>query len=184
MRAKRVSHTLKPGVAGAEVVLLLVARAVRNVRLAIDAEHAAIRIEDRDRVEVRMPGALEEADRQHHAELARDRLEVRERRDSARAAARDCRCRTSCSMQKYGVSNSSGSRMICAPCFAASRTARFGLRDVAIDVPVAGELRRGDRDRPGRAAEMLGLHGNRLIGRKSCTRTSLPGGHVTVPAPG
>src|SRR6185437_289890 len=32
------------------------------------------------------------------------------------------RCRASCSMQKYGVSNSSGSRMICAPRAAASRT--------------------------------------------------------------
>src|SRR6266702_106807 len=32
------------------------------------------------------------------------------------------RCRLSCSMQKYGASNNSGSRMICAPRAAASRT--------------------------------------------------------------
>src|SRR6185503_13852737 len=40
---------------------------------------------------------------------------------SATALAR-LRCRTSCSMQKYGVSNSSGSRMTWAPRAAAART--------------------------------------------------------------
>ena len=37
------------------------------------------------------------------------------------------RWRESCSMQKYGVSNSSWMRMICAPRFAASRTSRSAV---------------------------------------------------------
>src|SRR3954454_20180475 len=37
------------------------------------------------------------------------------------------RCRLSCSMQKYGASNNSGSRMICAPRPAASRTSFSAL---------------------------------------------------------
>src|SRR5882724_7794847 len=37
------------------------------------------------------------------------------------------KCRLSCSMQKYGASNNSGSRMICAPRAAASRTSLCAL---------------------------------------------------------
>jgi hypothetical protein len=37
------------------------------------------------------------------------------------------RWRESCSMQKYGVSNNSWIRMICAPRFAASRTSRSAV---------------------------------------------------------
>src|SRR5882757_5185072 len=48
-------------------------------------------------------------------------LKCRTARFSATLQAR-FRCRLSCSMQKYGASNNSGSRMICAPRAAASRT--------------------------------------------------------------
>ena len=51
-----------------------------------------------------------------------------------------CRWRTSCSMQKYGVSKSSGSRMICAPARGGGAHGRLALGDVVVGVPVAGEL--------------------------------------------
>src|SRR5215470_1599840 len=66
----------KAAVTRGEVVLLLIAGAVRNVRLAVDAERVTVGIEDGDGIEVRATGALEEADRQHHFELARHTREV------------------------------------------------------------------------------------------------------------
>lgn len=57
-------------VARREIVLLGIAGAVGDVRLAVDADGAAVRIEDRDRVELRLARALEEADGQDHAEFA------------------------------------------------------------------------------------------------------------------
>jgi hypothetical protein len=47
------------------------------VRLAVNAQHLAIGIDHRERVVVRIVGPLEEAQRQHYAELGRERLETR-----------------------------------------------------------------------------------------------------------
>ncbi|MCY1431409.1 hypothetical protein D9M71_473760 [compost metagenome] len=69
---------LETGVARVEVVLLVVARAVRDVALAVDAEQAAVGIDDRDAIEAGAAGALEEADRQHHLQLGGDLPEVRD----------------------------------------------------------------------------------------------------------
>src|SRR6185503_6120745 len=74
-RAARFEH-LEPRVAGTEVVLLLVAGPVRYVRLAIHAEIAAVGIQNRDGIEEGVVGLLEEADRQHDAELARNFREM------------------------------------------------------------------------------------------------------------
>src|SRR5262249_402599 len=60
------------GVPGAEVVLLLIAGAVGDVGFTIDAEVAAIGIQNRYGIEERGPRALEEAYRQHDSKLARD----------------------------------------------------------------------------------------------------------------
>ena len=67
---------LEAGVARVEVVLLVVAGAVRDVALAVGAKVAAVGIDDGDAVEARAPGQLEEADRQHHLQLFGDLLEV------------------------------------------------------------------------------------------------------------
>src|SRR5207249_1992278 len=73
------------GIAGPEVELLLVSRPVRNVALAVDAEHLPVRIDDRDAVEILLAGPLEERHGYDDAELAcgspqpRDRLVLLDR---------------------------------------------------------------------------------------------------------
>src|SRR5690606_23787533 len=71
---------LEAAVAGVEVVLLVVAGAVRDVTLAVDAQQRAVGIDDGDGVEAGAPGQLEEADRQHHGQLLGDLLEMQDRR--------------------------------------------------------------------------------------------------------
>ncbi len=70
---------LEAGIAGVEVVLLVVAGAVRDVALAVDAQQRAVGIDDGDGVEARAPGLLEEADRQNHRQLLGDLLEMLDR---------------------------------------------------------------------------------------------------------
>ncbi|MNQ20819.1 hypothetical protein D3C85_339160 [compost metagenome] len=67
------------GVAGVEVILLVVARAVRNMAFTINPEVAAVGVDDRDAVETRAAGQLIEADRQHHLQLFGDFLEMFDR---------------------------------------------------------------------------------------------------------
>ena len=71
---------LEAGVARVEVILLVITGAIRNMTLAVDAEVAAVGINDRDAVEARATGQLEEADRQHHCQLFSQRLKVLDRR--------------------------------------------------------------------------------------------------------
>src|ERR1700681_4377768 len=66
----------KAGITGGEIELLLVARAVRDMRLAVDAEPPAIGIEHRQRIEIDIARALKEADRQYHLELRRQGAEA------------------------------------------------------------------------------------------------------------
>ena len=54
----------------------MIAGAVRNVALAVDAEQLAVGIDDGDGVEACTPGQLEEADRQHHLQFGGDLLEM------------------------------------------------------------------------------------------------------------
>ena len=68
------------GVAGIEVVLLVVTGAVGNMALAIDAQIAAVGVDDRNAVEARAAAVFEEADRQHHLQLGGKLLEMRDRR--------------------------------------------------------------------------------------------------------
>ena len=63
------------GVAGIEVIFFLIPDAVRNVRLAVDAEQLAARIDHRDRIEIRLVVALEKAERQNDIQLAGQLLE-------------------------------------------------------------------------------------------------------------
>ena len=60
---------LEAGVARTEVILLLIARAIGNVALAIDAEDFAVGIGYRDAVVVARPVLFEERDRDDDAEL-------------------------------------------------------------------------------------------------------------------
>ncbi len=60
---------LEAGVAGVEVELLLIARPVGDVALAVEPEHAAVGVDHGERVVVGVVRPLEEAHRQHHAEL-------------------------------------------------------------------------------------------------------------------
>jgi len=70
----------KAGVAGTEIELLLVARAVRDVRLAIDAEPPPIGVDHRQRIKIDIARTLEEADGQHHRKLRRQRGETSQQR--------------------------------------------------------------------------------------------------------
>ena len=71
---------LEAGIAWVEVVLLVVAGAIRDVALAVHADVAAVGVEDGDAVEAGTAGTLVEADRQHHLQFAGDFLEVRDGR--------------------------------------------------------------------------------------------------------
>src|SRR5262249_55547226 len=57
-----------------------------DVRFAIDAEHRAIGVEDRDRIEERWTRPLEKADGKYHPELARQGAEPSDRRVFGNAA--------------------------------------------------------------------------------------------------
>ncbi|MNE17770.1 hypothetical protein D3C80_1107640 [compost metagenome] len=69
---------LEAGIARVEVVLLVVARAIRDMGFTINPEVAAVGVDDRDAVEARAPGQFEVADRQHHLQLFGELLEVRD----------------------------------------------------------------------------------------------------------
>ena len=100
-----VEH-LEAGVARREVELLVIAGSFRNVRFAVAAEHRAVGIDDDHGVVERIVGALEHADRQHHAELARQTAEMLDRR-MALERLRQVEMPAAWSLQKYGVSNNS-----------------------------------------------------------------------------
>ena len=78
----RVPHA-EAGIAGAEIVFLLIARPVGNVRLAIDAHQRSIGVDHHDGVEVSRPRLLEDRDRDHHAQF----LGQLRHRDHSRALA-------------------------------------------------------------------------------------------------
>ncbi len=67
----------KARVAGAEIVLLLIAGPVGDVALAIDAEQRAVRVGHHQAVVVVRPVALEDRDRDHHPQLRRQRRQGR-----------------------------------------------------------------------------------------------------------
>ncbi|MCY1390754.1 hypothetical protein D9M71_55770 [compost metagenome] len=71
---------LEAGIARVEVVLLVVAGAIRDMRLAINPKVTAIGVDDGDAVEARAPSQLEEADRQHDLQLLGELLEARDGR--------------------------------------------------------------------------------------------------------
>ncbi len=145
-RAEARLPDAEAGVAGREVELLVVARALRDVRLAVDAEHLAVGVDHRQRVEVGVVGALEHAERQHHAELARQRLEAPHDRVVRRSAAPASKWLARWSLQKYGVSKSSCRRMTCAPLRGGLAHQRLGPGEVLGSIRRAGELGRGNGD--------------------------------------
>uniref|UniRef100_A0A0N4ZLB6 PE-PGRS family protein n=1 Tax=Parastrongyloides trichosuri TaxID=131310 RepID=A0A0N4ZLB6_PARTI len=67
---------LEAGVAGAEVVLLLIAGAVRNMALAIDAHQLAVCVDHHQAVEIVRSLALEDGDGQYDAQLPGHRLKL------------------------------------------------------------------------------------------------------------
>jgi hypothetical protein len=78
-RSKAGGEAAKAGVAGAKEELLLIARPVGDMALAVQPEVAAVGIKDLDRVVVFGAGLLEERDRDDHAELLGQRLKVAQR---------------------------------------------------------------------------------------------------------
>ena len=62
-------------VAGPKIVLLHIARAVRDVALAIDAHQRPVGVDHHQAVEIVRPLALEDRDRQHHAQFRRQRCQ-------------------------------------------------------------------------------------------------------------
>ena len=170
MRAKRVFQTLKAGVARGEVVLLLVAGAVGNVRLAVDAEIAAVGIEDGDGVEVGPSRALEKADRQHHGKLACDAGKVPHRRvvrDRARQrevphVLLDAEIRRLEQLRQQDDVRAGGGRLAHQP---------LGTRDVRLRVPAAGHLNGRHRHRAGGTAKVLRLARHQAP-RAVCARRS------------
>ncbi len=89
---------LEAGVAGPEVVLLLIAGAVGNVALAVDAEDGAVGVGDRHAVVIARAVLLEERDGDDDAELG---------------LASFCMASThGCSAAGYAVSNHFGSCLV------------------------------------------------------------------------
>ncbi len=67
---------LEAGVAGPEVVLLLVAGAVGDVALAVDPQRRAVGVDHHQAVVVVRPLPLEDRDRQHHPQLLGQRRQT------------------------------------------------------------------------------------------------------------
>src|SRR5579862_6507863 len=158
-------------IAGGEIALLLVAGAVRDVRLAVDAEVAAIRIENRDGIEISVAGALEETDRQHDAELARDRAEVphgaalgeRARQGKVAHILLDAEVRC---LEQLGQQDDLRAACSSLP------DQLLGADDVARAVPVAGHLHGAHHDGSRGAAEVLGLRGHRNPSQREAARSA------------
>ncbi|MPN38686.1 hypothetical protein SDC9_186211 [bioreactor metagenome] len=75
----RIKHA-KAGVPRRKIKLLLIAVVVRNVRFAIDAEQAAVRVDHRHGVIQAVSVPLEKAHGNHYAEFLRDHLHTQHRR--------------------------------------------------------------------------------------------------------
>ena len=114
-------------VARSEIKFLEIERIVRDVHLAVDAEHAAVGIEDRGRVVIHARGApLEKRARRSttSSSLASPQSASWTVPESARPRSNNS---AFSSRQKYCERNSSCKQMICAPLPAASRMARLWL---------------------------------------------------------
>jgi hypothetical protein len=66
------------GVAGGEVELLVIAGALRDVRLAVDAQYRAVGVDHHQAVEVGVVRTLEHGHRQHDAEIRREAGEAQD----------------------------------------------------------------------------------------------------------
>jgi hypothetical protein len=108
----------EPRIPRREVELLLIARILRDMRLAIDPQHPPIRVRHGNRVEMRLPRLLEERDREHHPQLARQR---REARHEPVPLERLRQCQMACLLRDAG---STGSRTAPAAGSAARRSPR------------------------------------------------------------
>ena len=78
--AERGIPDLEAGIAGAEIVLLLIARPVGDMALAVDAQRLAARVQHDQRIIIARPLALEDGDRDGDIELGGEGLH----RDDAR----------------------------------------------------------------------------------------------------
>src|SRR6202043_2418296 len=174
-RKMRVPHS-ESRVARGEIVLFLVARPIGDVRLAVHAEVGAVGVQDGDGIEVGGTRTLEEADRQHHPELARYRAEVthgailrgRARETQVTRVLLYAEIRR---LEQLGQEND-----LRAP---RGRLAPQLLRpgDVVPAVPVARHLDGGHRHRSRRAPEVLRVPGHHarfywlagLIARRSAS---------------
>ena len=61
---------LEARIAGAEVILLLIAGTVRDMGLAVNAHETAVRIDDGHAVEARLVLSLEKTDRQDNVQFS------------------------------------------------------------------------------------------------------------------
>ena len=155
----------EPGVARAEIGLLLVAGPVGDVGLAVGAEDRSVRVDDRDAVEVGVVGLLEKADRQHHAEFARERPQppdcgvLIERRGEPQVTHVLLDAEIRRLEQLLQQDHLRATRRGLAH-------QRLGAIEVRIGVPTAGELGRGDGDGPRSWLQVRGKAHARL--RESC----------------
>ncbi len=143
-RVARVER-LEPRVARAEVELLFVGGKIGDVALAVVADDAAVGVDDRDRVVVRVTRALEERHGQHELALPGDLLHALDGRllvdrmrevevlvllvDAEVGRFEELLQQDDLRARVRGLVDE-----------------RFGARDVGIDVPAARHLGAGDRD--------------------------------------
>lgn len=66
---------LEAGIAGPEVILLLIAGAIGDMALAVGAKCLAVRVQHDQRVVIARAVAFEDGDRDHHTQLGRKRLQ-------------------------------------------------------------------------------------------------------------
>ncbi len=153
---------LEAGVAGVEVVLLVVTGAIGDMALAIDTQVAAIGIDDRNGIETRAPTQLEEADRQHHCQLLGQRLKVLDCRVvfNPRSQLQILRVRLLAEIRGLEqLLNQDDLRALgggLAHQF-------FGLRNVGLAIPGAAHLGGGNGHGTGHGSLRLELDKNRFI---------------------
>lgn len=143
MRPSCVCQTRKTGIAGGEVEFLGVARPIRNVALAVEPEHGAVGVDHGEAVEGGLAGALEKAERQHDAEFAGERGEMRDQR-IAREGLRQSEMFVELILAEIGGLEQFLQQYEAGTTPGGLAHQTLGAGDISRTVPITGHLGRGD----------------------------------------
>src|SRR5690348_169738 len=133
------------GIAWGEVEFLLIARAVRNMRLAITAHHRSVRVDHRQRVEMGMTRLLEETYRQNDTEGFRQVGHLRDQLVAFEGCGQREMIRGLVLAEIRRFEQFLDENGVGAFCRRLTHQS-LGLFDIRTPVPAAGKLRCGERD--------------------------------------